>query len=287
MGMKSRWFRRVSIMAALVAVVWAARAFAAGSDIAWTIGADGVTGTTNIAATGFQAVELGNTLEPDQEFGVFRLPAGASPAEFRAAYEGLMGVLAGPDAGSALAAFVKTYAVIGGAVVPSGGTQRLYVDLEPGAYVISGSEAGADAPTLHFLTVTVSGGPVAAAPTADLELHLADFEFDFPATLPAGAQLWHVQNTGAQTHLAALFRLHPGKTQDDLLAWFESMGPSGPAGPPPADDGGLVDAVSPGQSYYVAMDLAPGAYVAVCFMPDTETGQPHLMKGMVQSFTVM
>ncbi|MEJ2667869.1 MAG: hypothetical protein P8Z81_12360 [Deinococcales bacterium] len=287
MSTKSRWFRRALVMAAVVAGMLAATALAADAAITWTIGANGVSGDTSVAATGFQAVDLVNDLGPDQEFGVFRLPDGSSAADFRTAHEKVTAAFTGPDAGKALAAFVKEYAVVGGGIVASGRTQRIYVDLEPGAYVITGAEGGADAPVPHYLSVTVSDGPAAAAPAADLELHLADFDFDFPDTLPAGPQLWHVQNTGAQTHIAALFKLHPGKTQDDLLSWFESMGPTGPAGPPPADDGGMVDAISPDQSFYVAMDLEPGTYVAVCFMPDTETGQPHVMKGMIQTFTVM
>jgi len=34
------------------------------------------------------------------------------------------------------------------------------------------------------------------------------------------------------------------------------------------------------------MNLEPGAYVAVCFMPDKEDGAPHALKGMVTVFEV-
>ncbi len=33
-------------------------------------------------------------------------------------------------------------------------------------------------------------------------------------------------------------------------------------------------------------ELVPGEYVVLCFMPDYETGQPHVMLGMVDTFTV-
>lgn len=287
MTTRSRWVRKVLVVATLVAASLTATALAAGA-ITWAIGPDGVTGDTAIAGTGFQAVDLVNNLGPDQELSVIRLPDGGTFADFQAAYEKVMSAFAGPDAGQVLAAFAKEYAAVGGGIMSSGQTQRVYIDFEPGTYVVTGAEAGADAPVPHYLTVTVSDGPAATAPTADLELHLADFDFDFPDTISAGPQLWHVQNTGAQTHIAALFKLHPGKTQDDLLSWFESMGPTGPSGPPPAD--GLtqgIDAITPDQSFYIAMDLEPGTYVAVCFMPDTETGQPHVMKGMIQTFTAL
>jgi hypothetical protein len=284
----STWFRRALALAAVITATLAATAFAADAAITWTIGPDGVSGDTAIAGTGFQAVDLVNNLGPDQELAVFRLPEGGTFADFQVAYEKLMAAFSGPEVGKTVAAFVKEYAAVGGGIMASGQTQRIYVDFEPGSYVITGTESGADAPVPHYLAVTVSDGPAATAPAADLELHLADFEFDFPDTIAAGPQLWHVQNTGSQVHIAALFKLHPGKTQDDLVSWFESMGPTGPSGPPPADaltQG--VDALTPDQSFYVAMNLEPGTYVAVCFMPDTETGQPHLMKGMIQTFTAL
>jgi hypothetical protein len=36
----------------------------------------------------------------------------------------------------------------------------------------------------------------------------------------------------------------------------------------------------------LALDLAPGTYIALCFVPDEETGVPHALMGMVQVFTV-
>lgn len=280
MTTRSRWYRKVLVAATLVAAWLTATAFAAGA-ITWTIGADGVTGDTAIAGTGFQAVDLVNGLDAPQEFDVFHLHDGVSMADFQKGYDAVSQTFSG----AVVAAFTKDTAdVIGGGVVAPSGTQRVYVDLKPGTYVVNAQEAGSDTPTPHLLIVTVSDGPSATAPAADLELHLADFEFDFPDTLPAGPQLWHVQNTGAQTHHAVLFKLLPGKTQDDLMAWL-AAGDAG--GPPPAEDGGSVAVVSADQSYYASMDLTPGTYVAVCFMPDATTDQPHAMKGMVQTFTVL
>jgi len=36
----------------------------------------------------------------------------------------------------------------------------------------------------------------------------------------------------------------------------------------------------------LALDLAPGTYIALCFVPEEETGAPHALMGMVQVFTV-
>jgi hypothetical protein len=34
------------------------------------------------------------------------------------------------------------------------------------------------------------------------------------------------------------------------------------------------------------MDLTPGTYIALCFVPDEQTGAPHAAMGMVAIFTV-
>ena len=39
---------------------------------------------------------------------------------------------------------------------------------------------------------------------------------------------------------------------------------------------------SAGVTAWYAADLAPGAYVAFCFVPDPVNGMPHVMLGMTQ-----
>jgi hypothetical protein len=34
------------------------------------------------------------------------------------------------------------------------------------------------------------------------------------------------------------------------------------------------------------LDLEPGTYVAVCWVPDSRNGMPHVMEGMLDVFTV-
>jgi len=36
----------------------------------------------------------------------------------------------------------------------------------------------------------------------------------------------------------------------------------------------------------VEFNLEPGTYVALCFMPEKETGMPHAFKGMYAVFTI-
>ena len=47
-----------------------------------------------------------------------------------------------------------------------------------------------------------------------------------------------------------------------------------------------VAPISADQTVFVELNLEPGNYVAVCFMPDRETGMPHALKGMFVVFQV-
>jgi plastocyanin len=62
-----------------------------------------------------------------------------------------------------------------------------------------------------------------------------------------------------------------------------------PAGVPnPADfqDVGGMTIMSAGRTAWMAFDLQPGYYVAICFIPDKVSHQPHAALGMVSPFTV-
>jgi hypothetical protein len=49
---------------------------------------------------------------------------------------------------------------------------------------------------------------------------------------------------------------------------------------------GGMGQLSPGLTAWTELDLAPGTYVAVCFVFDPATGMPHAVLGMVDVFTV-
>lgn len=78
----------------------------------------------------------------------------------------------------------------------------------------------------------------------------------------------------------SLLRLMPGKAQADVLRFLHH-----PVGPPPFTDGGIAT-MAPGRSGYVALNLAPGQYVAICFIPDRYSSKPHYDLGMIRQFAV-
>ena len=121
-----------------------------------------------------------------------------------------------------------------------------------------------------------------APPAADIALMLNDYSFKVSKPLSAGTHVIRVRNYAAQPHEVVLFRLAPGKTKEDLLAWTAAMN----AGPPPAETFGGVAPLSNGQSNDMLVDITPGNYVFVCFVPDVKDGRAHLVHGMVQEFSV-
>ena len=113
---------------------------------------------------------------------------------------------------------------------------------------------------------------------------------DLPQRVAPGPQVWAVTTTGEQPHELALLQAPEGTTFDEVMAILATP-PD--ATPPPGELGfmdlapvGGVGYLSPGQTAWGVFDLAPGAYVALCFVPDQETGMPHAAMGMVTVFTV-
>jgi hypothetical protein len=146
----------------------------------------------------------------------------------------------------------------------------------------------------------------AVAPVAELTVEMGDFVFSgIPETVPTGSKIWEVTNVGAQLHELAIFQLGVGVDQAQVEAILgvsggaaaspmagmeheatpDAVGTPRPAGAPFTAVAGWAPA-SPGTSGWIQFDAAKGTYVAVCFVPDAETGAPHYMLGMIQFFTV-
>ncbi|HXT14286.1 MAG TPA: hypothetical protein VN706_01565 [Gemmatimonadaceae bacterium] len=110
---------------------------------------------------------------------------------------------------------------------------------------------------------------------------LTDYAFEMSGPLTRGVHRVIVRNTAAQSHELELARLLPGKTPGDLAAWAEKM-----AGPPPAHFLGGVSPMARGHENELTLDLTPGHYVMLCFVPDAKDGKPHAAHGMVHDFII-
>ena len=131
------------------------------------------------------------------------------------------------------------------------------------------------------LVVTQSTGPSAAAPTADVSIALSDYKFIISTPLTAGRHVIEVSNSGPQPHELFVLKLAAGKTLDDFGKWMAK-----PVGPPPGVAMGGISTGMPGAKAWFSVDLTPGDYALICFVPDAKDGKSHIEHGMVQPFKI-
>jgi hypothetical protein len=110
---------------------------------------------------------------------------------------------------------------------------------------------------------------------------LFDYAFQFSQPLAAGRQTIRVKNIAAQSHEVVFLKLQPGKKVADVLAWMEKM-----EGPPPGAPIGGTTPMARGEENLITLDLAPGEYGLICFVPDAKDAKPHLMHGMMTELTI-
>ena len=130
--------------------------------------------------------------------------------------------------------------------------------------------------------VTPRPSATASLPAPDAKIRMLDYDFELSQPLTAGKRTILVENAGPQLHELALLKLAPGKSVADFAAWDAG----GMKGPPPAEPIGGVVALDKGASATFTVELTPGDYGLLCFVPDAKDGKPHLAHGMIKTITV-
>lgn len=178
----------------------------------------------------------------------------------------------------------------GGPIAAFRGTARTVVDLTPGEWLVLPTNlGGAQPPEPLRVTGATSATPSGTVPfEADVAVDLQDFAFaGLPAQVEQGQQIWELTNVSTQPHMMAISRLPAGTTQEALWAFVTQASPASEGlsfedfAPAPG-----VGYLSAGQTAWAVLDLEPGTYVALCFVPDQETDMPHVLMGMAAVFTV-
>ncbi len=168
-----------------------------------------------------------------------------------------------------------------------GDTSTTVVALEPGNYAMLCFVPGPDGVPhvakgmVRPLTVTAGTGASAAAPVADVVMKLVDYDFELSKPLAAGRHTIEVENSGPQEHELVIVKLDSDKEAMDFAMWGEKM-----SGKPPGTLHGGVSGIMPGDKAFVEVDLAPGQYGLICFVPDSKDGKGHYRHGMAKTVTV-
>lgn len=219
---------------------------------------------------GLVAIRLVNKGPSLHHIQLMKLEAGKTVEDFLAALKG---------------EHPPTWATPAGGPAPPevGSTATSIESLEPGNYalicfipspdgmphVMKGMSRG--------LKVVESGKPAGPEPEADIVVKLKDYDFELSRPLTAGRHTIRVENAAPQPHEIAIVRLNSGKTPLDFTAW--GMKPVGPA---PATIHGGVSGIMPGAHSFIEVDLPPGDYGLLCFLPDAKDGKPHFEHGMAK-----
>jgi hypothetical protein len=133
-----------------------------------------------------------------------------------------------------------------------------------------------------FTVTEASPQASTALPTSNITITLKDYDFESSQPLRSGKHTILVENAGPQPHEVVLLKMAPGKKVEDFAHWAET----GLKGPPPAEPlGGVVVLEKGGQGTF-EVELTPGDYGLICFVPDAKDGKPHLAHGMMKTIKV-
>lgn len=235
--------------------------------------------TNGSIPAGMTMVQMKNLGQEDHQTQFLRLNDGVTLPQLQATFQ------KDQHEGEKLATLVG-----GPGTAAAGGMSTAMLDLQAGQYLLACFIPGRDGIShaakgmVLPLQVTAQTGAAAPAPATQGTVAMKEFSFALStSTLPVGRSMVAVVNEGAQSHEFGLLRLAPGKTAADVTHYFATP----PTGPPPFSAAGGLTALSPGQRGIAALDLTPGNYAAICFLPDAASGKQHLQLGMVAGITVM
>jgi hypothetical protein len=161
------------------------------------------------------------------------------------------------------------------------------VDLAPGKYVVGCLIPAADGQPhamkgmLSELTVT---GKAAPASTADDQLPrvtLHEYFIELPPDF--GKRAVEVGNDGREVHELVIARMNGDATVNDIIAYEKLPYPK--TRPAPDQDVAGSTFLNPGEHTRLDLDLAPGRYIAICYLPAPD-GKAHILHGMGHPFTV-
>lgn len=173
---------------------------------------------------------------------------------------------------------VMLVTLYGGTGVEAGSTLDYISEMSPGDYVLLEFEGEG------FASFTVTGDAMddVAEPESDVTMALLDFGFGVPAFVPAGPQVWHITNIGMQWHEISMV-----KAPDGINSVADARAAMAAGDVEEPEQVLFWAPTGAGTDTWITLDLEPGTYVLLCFLPDLNGDfSPHMDHGMMQVFVV-
>jgi hypothetical protein len=187
--------------------------------------------------------------------------------------------------------FFYDFLLAGGVAVTAGQPGQSVIDLTPGDWMAWGGSP--DAPQApRVFSVTGEMPATLPEPASTATIRLENFAIDITAgALRSGSNFIKIENASDQPHFVD-FQKGPDNMTLEQVAYTlqaDMTGTPQAGGLNPETDFTQTasTATQSGRTTtWVAIDLEPGTYAALCFFPDKDTGMPHAMMGMFNVFTV-
>ncbi|MDP9221698.1 MAG: hypothetical protein M3P23_14340 [Actinomycetota bacterium] len=182
-----------------------------------------------------------------------------------------------------LLALYRDIVEIGGIVTSVHGAQEVTIPLDPRTYYF----VDLGDPQLRYHTLKAVGRFQQSTPpefTSVIEATMIDGEprFRAPSTLAHDATFLNVV-TGDEFHETVFRPVVPGTTDQYITDYYNAILAGTPIPPRPwtGVQAGL-QSLSPGRWAIVHIDLPPGPYALICYVPSDENGVAHGWMGMHQ-----
>ena len=235
-------------------------------------------------AAGAVLLTLDNQAPFPAGFSIIRLPDGMEVEDLLTPPD----PAASPATSPTLPPALYDTAWAGGAFAMPGARTSSVVSLSAGTWLVVPPPDIPVPPAV--MTVTGETDTTIQPPEGAVAIELDNFQIRLPDQLPAGHQVWHVANAGDQPHEMIISRT-PERLTAEQAAALATLPPD--AAPDPSlpnpeafEQVAFIAPLSQGQAVLAELDLEPGHYVAVCFIPERESGHPHATKGMVTVFSI-
>jgi hypothetical protein len=177
----------------------------------------------------------------------------------------------------------------GAGLMSPGESVEVWVKLDPGQCILicwNNGHARSTPPRPVTVEYRISED---VPPKEDVTVKLIDFRYELLGRLRKGPQVMRIQNVGPTMHEMDIFRLHEGKTLEDVRRWRKHDA----GGSAPADAmGGVLDSHDLKRVIWMRKNFAAGRYVLHCEMPLVTNSQPtnmeitHADLGMVREIAI-
>jgi hypothetical protein len=245
-------------------------------------------------AGGLVQVNFTNRGREEHHAQIIRLNDGVTREQFREVLAGVLTAVQTEGEGAYMRLFEVATVAGGPGMISPGREVGVVADLPAGEYALVCFVAGPDGvphvvkDMVQYFSVAAPAAASAPAPVPTFSVDLADFAFSELPEVRAGRTVIEVRNSGPEPHEMIVLKLD-GITLQQFMGMMASPPPADAAQPasPPYTSVGGVQALMPGGTGWVTLDLAPGNYAMVCFIPSpANRGAPHIMLGMSKEFTV-